>query len=254
MSSDIIDFHAHLPTGTDALQKLLDTARNAEITKTIIVPGNMLDSAYLGDFMRGTHSLRTVIPDNAGVIEASRRHPDSMLGFFNIDPAYHDSEDIAEASLAGFRGIKFNPIVHRPDLTGGEVKKILHAAYESSLFVVYTHITLTPETSLNAVIMLARLFPGLSFVIGHMGFATTDMAAIDAAQEFPNIFLESSIGSMLALQEIKRRGIFNKIVFGSEYPLHDPAVELYKLQRIFSGKEFESITQLNALQLLGGVR
>lgn len=250
MDFEITDFHAHLPDGPQEAATLLKAYDRAGIARGILVPGNMLESRFLADFMRGKSSLKSTEPDNASLLKASSCAQGRLLAFFNADPTVHDPDNITQAWADGFRGFKFNPLVLRTDLRD-PVTRDLVAAMEQLNAVLYTHITLQPQADLNAVIELARDFPGVSIVIGHMGFATTDMAAIQAVRRFDNLYLESSIGSVLALREVERQGLASKLLFGSEYPLHDPEIELRKLSLVFTDMDLEKICCSTAARLIG---
>lgn len=250
MDFDMTDFHAHLPDGPQEAAALLKAYDRAGIARGILVPGNMLESRFLADFMRGKSSLKSTEPDNAGLLAAASASQGRLLAFFNADPTVHDPQDITQAWADGFRGFKFNPLVLRTDLRDPATRDLV-AAMEQLSAALYTHITLQPQADLNAVMDLARDYPGVSIVIGHMGFATTDMAAIQAVRRYDNLYLESSIGSVLALREVARLGLASKLLFGSEYPLHDPEIELRKLSLVFTDTDLEKICCSTAARLIG---
>ena len=249
MTSPIIDFHAHVSSSWDCVSELLSAQQRAGISHTVIVSGNMLDTAYLGDFLRGAHPLRDSLPNNEFVLEAASRSDGRLIPFFSIDPNYHDESDLSSAIEDGFLGFKLNPIVHRVDLTSPAVGSLLDALNRLGA-TLYLHLTLNPSASLEAVTALARTYGSINVIIGHMGFATADMAAINASQVIPNLFLESSIGSMLSYKEMRRRDGFAKLLFGSEFPTHDPQIELAKLGLVFTADELELVTHRNAKALL----
>lgn len=250
MHSDIIDFHAHLPGGPEEADALLKAYDRAGIGRGVLVPGNMLESRFLADFMRGQSTLRSTEPDNVGLLRAASRSKGRLMAFFNADPVVHDPDDIIQAWSAGYKGFKFNPLVLRTDLRAQATLDLV-AAMEPLQATLYTHITLQPQADLGAVIELARRFSGVSIVIGHMGFATSDMAALQAVRRHENLYLETSVGSVLALHAAERQGLARKLVFGSEYPLHDPEIELRKLRIVFKDVDLEQICCSTATRLIG---
>lgn len=250
MRSDIIDFHAHLPGGPEEAGALLKAYDRAGIARGVLVPGNMLDSHFLADFMRGQSSLRSTEPDNVGLLRAASRSNGRLMAFFNADPAMHDPGDILQAKADGHRGFKFNPLVLRTDLRAAATLDLV-SAMASLGATLYTHITLQPQADLAAVVDLAKRFSDLSIVIGHMGFATADMAALQAVRRHDNLYMETSIGSVLALRAAERQGLASKLVFGSEYPLHDPEIELRKLGTVFKDKDLHLICGATAARLIG---
>lgn len=244
----IADFHAHLDSSWDRVGQLLAAQARAGIDRTVVVSGNMLDAAFLGDYLRGRHPLRDAVPNNEFLLDAAAAHPGRLQPFFTIYPTYHDPEEIDAAVSSGFFGFKLNTIVHQIDFTSPALAELLERVdyYGAPL---YLHLTLNPVAGLEAAIQLARRFNRLNLVIGHMGVGTADHAAIDAAA-IPNIFLESSIGSVLAFAEVKERNLAPKLIFGSEFPAHDPAIELAKLRLVFPDREMETIAFENFEKLM----
>jgi uncharacterized protein len=244
----IADFHAHLDSSWERVDQLLAAQARAGIDRTVVVSGNMLDPAFLGDYLRGRHPLRDPVPNNDFLLEAAASHPGRLLPFFTIYPTYHSPEEIDEAAHGGFFGFKLNTIVHQVDFTSPDLAELLERV-DFHGAPLYLHLTLNRIAGLEAAIQLARRFTRINLVIGHMGVATADRATIDAAA-IPNIHLESSIGSVLAFAEVKARDLVRKLLFGSEFPAHDPATELAKLQLVFSDHEMEMIAFGNFAELL----
>mgnify|MGYP003300343788 CR=1 FL=1 len=243
----VIDFHVHIDS-----REHLDEVRQIEdemnVTKAILVSGNMIAPGKLGDFLRGQEPLVSSDPNNEFLAEIIKSD-DRFGAFFTIDPEYHMEEDIEDAIEAGFSGVKFNTIVHKIDFTSKDVESLVEIIDDAHL-PVYTHITLNPKSNLEALLGLARKYRNANFIIGHMGFSTSDFAAITAAETLENVYLESSIGSRLAFEEMRRRGLSKKLIFGSEFPTHDPRIELSKLEYIFDEEELENIVYQNAMNLL----
>lgn len=244
----ITDFHAHLDTSWERVDQLLAAQARAGIDRTVVVSGNMLDPTSLGDYLRGRHPLRDPVPNNEFLLEAAAAHPDRLLPFFTIYPTYHSPEEIDAAAEGGYFGFKLNTIVHQVDFTSPALAELLERV-DFHGAPLYLHLTLNPVAGLEAAIQLARRFNRLKLVIGHMGVATADRAAIDAAA-IPNIFLESSIGSVLAFAQVKERDLARKLIFGSEFPAHDPAIELAKLRLVFPDREMEMIAFENFAKLM----
>lgn len=243
----IADFHAHLDSSAERVDQLLAAQQRAGIQRTVVVSGNMLDAAFLGDFLRGRHPLRDPVPNNEFLLEAAAAHPGRLLPFFTIYPTYHSPEEIDEAVEHGFYGFKLNTIVHQVDFTSPALAELLERV-DSYGAPLYLHLTLNPVAGLEAAIQLARRFTRINLVIGHMGVGTADRATIDAAA-IPNVFLESSIGSVLAFAAVQERELARKLLFGSEFPAHDPAIELAKLRLVFPERDMQMIAFDNFAKL-----
>ncbi|MDA4129537.1 MAG: amidohydrolase family protein [Thaumarchaeota archaeon] len=95
-------------------------------------------------------------------------------------------------------------------------------------------------------------FPKLKAVLGHLaGFEDFPAEALDLLQSYQNAMADTAIKptSKIDLAELIRRVGVEKIVFGSDYPIYDPASLLSWLRGAVSGSEFQSITSENPLSL-----
>jgi len=252
MRFPIIDFHAHVPS-PEMFLEYKQIKADIPLEKAVLVSGNMLNPGQLGDFLRGSIPLNSEMPNNDYLLELIREYPEEYLAFFTVDPNYHIEEDLVQALEDGFMGVKINTIVHKVDFYDKNLISLL-TSIEHTGCPVYTHITLNPQSGIEAMVALARRFKKLNFIIGHMGFSTSDFAAITAAGTNENVYLETSIGSRLAFKEVQKRGLVNKLLFGSEFPTHDPKIELEKLKLVFDPSEIEAICYKNSEALLSWKR
>lgn len=242
MNTRIIDFHAHV--AVEAAADELLSRSGPGLWRHVIVSGNLIDPARLGDFLRGDVSPLTYEPNNDLLLDLHGRNPERLIPFFTVDPNFDMPSDIDRAVSAGFQGFKLNPIVHRAAFLDAGSLELFACIPEGC--PVYLHLTLNPASNLAALEELARRFRRVNWIIGHMGYASSDLAAIEAASKHENIHLETSLGSRLALKEMKRRRLAGKLLFGSEFPTQDPRTERAKLELIFDESELESICASNA--------
>jgi len=119
-------------------------------------------------------------------------------------------------------------------------------------FPVYSHVVYSPGASSSRFVALARQFPKTNFILGHMGFGPADQEGLEAAVELDNFYLETSTGSFLHIQEAVRKVGPGKIIFGSEFPLSHPKVELEKVLLLkLPESDLEKILGGNIQALLG---
>ena len=237
----IIDAHCHVLPTQQGVELALGYMAEAGVDHTILVPGGMVPLLGLGDFLRGRQALTTSAPDNDFVRSTFRRHPREFSGFFHVDPSFHVAEDWDEAVAQGFAGFKLNPLVNRIGFSKPEVKELCEYLAARDL-PLYTHVVLQGDASLDALELLLNDFRGLKLILGHMGFASTDLSAIRLAQRFDNLYLETSVGSFVAIQEAVRRIGARRIIFGSEGPVHHVGAELRKIELLkLPAADFERI-------------
>jgi predicted TIM-barrel fold metal-dependent hydrolase len=101
---------------------------------------------------------------------------------------------------------------------------------------------------------LARCFPPVTFVHGHCGFTGLDADGLALVAAQPNIVVETSgCFTAIARLAVARLGA-ERVVFGTEFPLQAPPVELAKLAALGLGAdELAMVACGNAARLLGEV-
>ena len=93
--------------------------------------------------------------------------------------------------------------------------------------------------------------------MAHLGsFASENwsehLAAIDLARRYPNVYLETSSVVFIEYLELAARELPpEKLIFGSDGPLVDSRVELYKIRLLkLSGDDEAKVLSGNILRLL----
>lgn len=248
----IIDAHAHLsPTDYGNVELLLNQLSESGIGGAIAVPGGMVDVRRMTDYITGRSKPENTVPNNAYVEECCRAHG-SIGGFFCVDPHEPGAAEALEAAFQrGFRGLKLSPITHQFSFASRAVAD-LAACCERYGFPVYSHVLYSPGASTTRFVGLARQFPRVNFILGHMGFGPADQEGLEAATTMDNFFLETSTGNFLHLKEALSKAGPAKIIFGSEFPLSHPKAELEKILLLkASDQALERILGANIQALTG---
>jgi len=228
----IVDAHCHAgqgdlmtaPWNTDApIEPYLERARRAGIDKTIVVP------TFHSDYTKA----------NAQLARIAARYPTRLIGVAMVH-CRRDSRRIfsmIEQAVKrwGFQGIK----VHAADAL--PTREVCETARELGLPVL---VDVTGQT--EVVDMLAPQYPGVRFIIPHMGSFDDDWRAqqrvVDQLVRLPNVYADTSgvRGFDYILQAVARAGA-HKLLFGSDGPWLHPAVELYKIRLLGLPKEEEAL-------------
>ena len=249
----IVDAHAHISETTYGNVRIyLEQLREAGIEQGVVVPGGMLDVRKMTDYVTGRAEPDNLVPNNRYVGEACRTAGGSLTGFVCVDPhAPGATETLADGLRQGCRGLKLSPMTHRFSFASMGVANLASICGEHG-YPVYTHVVYSPGASTARYVALARQFPGTNFILGHMGFGPADREGLEAAVELDNLFLETSTGNFLHIQEAVRRAGPGKVIFGSEFPLSHPTVELQKITLLaLDDAARESILGGNILALMG---
>jgi hypothetical protein len=165
-----------------------------------------------------------------------RRWPTKFIGF-----AKHDAQTEAgqihgllrrEVRQLGLRGLK---------LHGVPSQEMVEAAQELSIPILFH------PPSVDASLEVVRAHPQVPFILAHLGcFASQNwrehVRAIEAARQIPNLYLDtSSVVFVAYLEQAARELPAEKLLFGSDGPLLDARVELYKIRLLKLPPEKEAL-------------
>ncbi|OJH42520.1 amidohydrolase family protein [Cystobacter ferrugineus] len=224
----IIDAHAHLcPKPYGSVEHYLSQLDLSGIKQGLVCPGGMVDVRRLGEFTSGRRQADP-IPCNDYIQQAVLAHP-GLAAVACLDPRLpHAPEALEEWVSRGFRGLLVSPLVHPFSFLDECVAALAALCGERDIPLV-SHTGFRPGVTPGDFIQLARRFPRTCFLLEHMGGLQADMDVVDAAASLDNLFLETSLGTFLRLQETVKKTGASKIVFGSEFPMSHPGLELKKI-------------------------
>ena len=198
----------------------LRRAREAGIDRTIIFPINNA----------------TYRQANEEIASYVRRWPDKFIGF-----AKHDSRTEAgkirkmllrEVRELGLRGLK---------LHGIPSKEMVETASELKIPVLFH------PPNVSDSLKVVQSYPKVSFILAHLGsFAsrswTEHVRAIEASKRLVNLYLDtSSVVFSKYLERAAQELPPQKLIFGSDGPLVNSQVELYKIRLLKLPKEKEQL-------------
>ncbi len=247
----IVDAHAHLPPGDDALGRLLAMMDRANIARAVVVPGGTISPEVLSHNIAFGGGV-DVTPDNPRVAAASRASERRLIPFFFANP-HTRAEAYAEAAPSFF-GLKLGPAVHGVPFNDPRILSLVEVA-AANRHPVYLHTLPRPGFGIADVVELAARFPAVSIIVGHAAGGHCEFHALEPLSRLPNLFLEMSGGFTSFVAASVRRLGADRVLFGSEYPLQDPRAELMKLQCVdLTAEELNAILYGNITKLLGGAR
>ncbi|HYO57713.1 amidohydrolase family protein [Archangium sp.] len=240
----IIDAHAHVsPTTYGATEQYLEVLHQSGIEQAVICPGAMLDVRKMSEYVSGKKKP-DAIPKNDYVGQSVQSSP-MLLGMACVDPCDSQAIEKLEQFLEqGFRGLMVSPLVHRFSFPEDSMADLATLCGEHGVPII-SHNGWRPGANTADYVLLARKFPRTNFILEHMGALPTDVEAANAAAELDNFFLETSLSSYLNVVETVKKTGASKVIFGSEYPLSHPALEMRKVFLL-------PITDGEREQILGG--
>jgi uncharacterized protein len=151
----------------------------------------------------------------------------------------------------GVRGVKLHPTTTLAHPAGEATVALLRACGERGLPVLF-HCGDDPYTTPETLGLAAEAAPDCQIVLGHMGGYLHVEEAVEEAERRPNLHLETSAMPYpdWIARAVERVGP-DRVVFGSDGPGCNPALELDKIRRLGLGELAEArILGGNAMDLL----
>jgi uncharacterized protein len=244
----VFDFHVRLTAGPRAAARLLAALDAGGITRAAVCAGGVIDidrlSAQLAD---GGHVEAGA--DNEAVLAACAGSGRRLVPFYFANPYAGPRPYRRQASL--FRGLELSPAVHGKGFRDPAIDALVRVAAEAG-HPVYTVCTGRDGARAADLVWLAGRYPTVPFVFGHCGFTGIDTAGINRIALRDNIFVETSGCWCVAVRRAVQRLGEDRVVFGTEYPLQEPSVEMAKLAALdLTPAAREKVAWRNAHHLLG---
>jgi predicted TIM-barrel fold metal-dependent hydrolase len=244
----IFDFHVRLVPRPGAVEQLLSTMDGHGIARAAVCAGGVVDLDRLSAQLSGGGHVETS-PDNESVLAAGTASGGRLVPFWFANP--YAGEAVYRKQAHHFRGLELSPAVHGVGFTDPRVVALVRVAAEAG-HPVYTVCVGHNGCGTPDLVRLARRFPTVTFVFGHCGSTGIDTDGINQIARQENICAETSgCFTVTARIAVDRLGP-ERVLFGTEYPLQDPGVELAKYAALgLDPGAFEKVAWRNAHRLLG---
>ena len=242
------DFHARLRPGPTAVPELLDRMDRAGVARALVSVGATVDLDRLSaQIVEGGGG--DVAVDNAELWRQASQAGDRLLPAYFGNPHRGAAEYRREADR--FRALELSPAVHGVGFDHPGLRDLVSVAGDAG-HCVYTVCVPADGGGVRDLIRLSRDHPDTTFVFGHCGFITVDAYALGAIAGQPNILAETSGCFALTVHIALKRLGADRVLFGSEHPLQQPAVELAKLASLdLPADTWDKVVRTNAQRVLG---
>lgn len=217
----IVDGHVMLGASRDArldLDVLLGTMDELGVDVTLVSPAE----PFLPVRNR---------EGNALVAEAAARSGGRLLPYAVATPwlGAEAVEELERAREAGARTLKLDPALQGFDLLDGSVEPLVAFAVEAG-WPVYVRTGTPPHGLPLQVAWLAGRFPEGSFVLGRSGATDFSHDGPSALAAAPNLYADSAhVEWPTALAAAEPDTVGGRVVFTTDQPFADPAVELARV-------------------------
>jgi uncharacterized protein len=191
------------------------------------------------------------------VADACAAFPGRLEAFARIHPWYGDVSlallDRAFGEL-GFKGLKLHPVSTIAHPAGEETLRLIRRAAEHGAPTLF-HCGDEPLTTPLAVAGAAAACPEATIILGHMGGYGHVEEAIEVAERFPNVVLETSA---MPYPEKVHAAVARigpeRVLYASDGPACSPRIELEKIRLAGLGEAAERLVLGgNAERMLGAV-
>lgn len=238
-----LDAHTHAfhPKIADKVLCKLQDHYGIETVGTGLVDDLLLRAKRAGLDKVVVHCAATaaaqVVPANAFAIELRKSHSE-IIPFGTIHPDCTDwKAQLDRLRAAGIHGLKLHPEFQGFWLNDPRLLPIIEEAQRDFVFMCHIGDKVRPEENPSCPYKLAALldaFPDARFIAAHFGgFMHWNYALEVLAGR--RVWVDTS-SSLEFIEEDTLRGFLKKhprecILFGSDYPLYDPADEYHRLQQ-----------------------
>jgi predicted TIM-barrel fold metal-dependent hydrolase len=166
------------------------------------------------------------------IAEACNSYPDRLYGFVRLNPAYLEtSRQLLKQAVTelGFKGLKLHPVSTLQHPGGAATIDLIRYAGELGVPTLF-HCGDEPLSTPLSIAQAAAACPDAVIILGHMGGYFHVDEALEVADRFPNVILETSAMPYpdKILTAVRRIGA-ERVVFGSDGPVSSPALERQKV-------------------------
>jgi predicted TIM-barrel fold metal-dependent hydrolase len=191
------------------------------------------------------------------IAEACAQHPGRLDAFARIHPWYGDeSVALLERAFAlGFKGLKLHPVTTIAHPACEATLRLIRVAAEHDAPTLF-HCGDEPLTTPFAVARAAAACPEATIILGHMGGYFHVDEAIEVAEEYENVLLETSaMPYPRKIREAVERVGASRVLYASDGPACSPRIEVEKVRLARLPADAEPLVfGENALRLLNAVR
>ena len=257
----IIDFHAHVYPDKIADKAVQNIGRfyNIKIDQEGTVENLLkigrqacIDKFLIHSAAEKPEQVRRI---NDYIALQCKTYAKSFIGFgtLHID-MQNSAEEIDHIIAIGLKGIKLHPDIQKFNVDDDRMLSIFSLLENRLPVLIHAGDYRYNYSHPSRIARIIDNFPNLTVIAAHFGgWSLYDLALEYLDRRFCYLDVSSSImylGNRRSEELIRAYGA-ERILFGSDYPMWDPAVELERFQTLrLSDNEKEMILSGNALRIL----
>ncbi len=256
----VIDSHCHIYPqkiaekavhGTDNFYGVVSVCKGT--VEDLYRASDSFDGFLVHSVATTPHQVRSI---NKFISEEVKSH-NNLIGFGTL---HCDSEDIAgdidDLLSLNLKGVKMHPDIQKFKLDDDNAFKIFAICEQKKLPVLlHTGDKRYDYSNPNRLIPVLETFKNLTVIGAHFGGYSVWETAYKALYKYDNFYVDCSsslpyISDELAVKMINKYGT-DKVLFGTDYPMHDPKQELeHFLSLGYSKEEYQNMLANNLENML----
>ncbi len=198
---------------------------------------------------------RAVETINTFIAERCRIHPE-FIGFMTMHQDYPDPEKEIERAIGmGLKGMKLHPDSQHVNMDDPRLMNVYEIIEGRLPIIVHTGDYRYDYSHPRRLVQVLRAFPDLVVDAAHFGCWSRYEVGYDVLHH-ENVFIDASSAQLYLGQrrtrELTRMWGTDRVMFGSDYPMWDPAAEYHQFVGAgFSDDELENLLWHNAERFAG---
>jgi predicted TIM-barrel fold metal-dependent hydrolase len=219
------------PPGTGILEDLLERAERAGIGRVVCHT-----AALTADQVRPANNFAVGLARR----KKARDGEPAVVSFGSVHPDYARwPEELDRLEKAGVPGLKIHPNFQNLAFDDPRLFPIMEAVGERFILMCHVGCEKPMETNPASPYKLAKLialFPKARIIAAHLGGYADGAVALNALAG-KNIWIDTSNTARTgdaAARAVIARHPFERLLFGSDYPLFDPGADMPEQQRRFA--------------------
>ena len=233
------DFYGEMPFGKGTVADLVENGKKAGIDKFIV--------------QSVATTKAQVRKINEFIAREVAEHGDTLIGLGTMHPESDDiAGDFEHLKSLGLKGVKLHPDIQGFKIDDYRCLKIYELCERDGLpILMHTGNYRYDFSNPNRLIPILQIYTGLTVIGAHFGGWSIWDEASKKLCDMPNLYVDCSsslsyIEPELSAEIIRRYGV-DRVLFGTDYPLHSPQKEMGILLSLgFSNDDYKKIFSENA--------
>jgi predicted TIM-barrel fold metal-dependent hydrolase len=264
----IVDAHAHIYPEKIAARAVTAVGQFYGMEQAMSGKGSPADLLRCGTAAGITHFIVHSVATTAHAVPSINdfiaaecaAHPE-FIGFGTMHPEFDDMESEVERALAlGLRGFKLHPDVQGVDMDDPRLMDFYEIIAGRAALVVHTGDYRHDHSNPRRLARILRAFPELVVDAAHLGGWSVFDVAFDVLHEdlvrAERLYVDASSSFAWVgrrhMRELIRLWGADRVMFGSDYPMWDPAHELDEMRASgLTEGELERVLWRNAAAFVG---